>query len=160
MSTIIATERPTDRPHPLYPAPIAQHYETGGWKGENPGSCGVECACGVTFAGFDSLADAAECLARHIEGASQDRPADENRCRVPWCAMHLGDGEPTHLSDDATVTATAGGPAERREVLVSTERWDASSAVRLQNAGDAAMTADEALHLAGLLILAARRAQS
>lgn len=51
----------------LIPAPIAAHYETGAWKGDKPGECGIECACGVTFDGFDSLAEAAECLARHIE---------------------------------------------------------------------------------------------
>lgn len=53
-------------PEPATPKPIAKHYETGGWKGDEPGSCGLECACGVTFDGFDSLAEAAEVMAHHI----------------------------------------------------------------------------------------------
>jgi hypothetical protein len=84
---------------------------------------------------------------------------DDLQC-PSWCVLHMrgDDGEPTHLSNDATMRATAGGPAEHSEVSVSVERAGAASAVRIQNAGDTPMTADEALHLAGLLILAARRA--
>lgn len=67
----------------LVPAPIAVHYETSGWKGKGPGTCGVECACGVTYDNFDSLAEAAELLARHIEAANSPtgltKAADESR---------------------------------------------------------------------------------
>lgn len=49
------------------PVPVREHYEARGWKGTEPGTCGVECACGVAYDGFDSLAEAAELLARHIE---------------------------------------------------------------------------------------------
>lgn len=51
-------------------APVAQHVEAGGWKGAGPGGCGVECSCGVTFDGFDSLDEAAEQLALHIEASA------------------------------------------------------------------------------------------
>lgn len=40
-----------------------------------PGGCGAECACGVTFDGFDTLAEATEFLSRHI--------ADETAPPVP-----------------------------------------------------------------------------
>jgi hypothetical protein len=61
----------------LVPKPIAQHYESGGWKGASPGTSGVECACGVTYDGFDSLAEAADQLARHIEaGNAETAPGD------------------------------------------------------------------------------------
>jgi len=43
----------------------AEHYETGGWKG-GPGGCGVKCACGTVFDGFDSLGEATDLLNAHI----------------------------------------------------------------------------------------------
>lgn len=52
------------------PEPIAEHYETGGWKGEGAGTCGIECACGVTYDGFDSLAEAKLQLSWHIADPS------------------------------------------------------------------------------------------
>lgn len=54
------------------PSPGAEHNDAGGWKGAGPGSCGVECSCGVTFDGFDTLNEAHEQLARHIETANAD----------------------------------------------------------------------------------------
>ncbi|GIE75755.1 hypothetical protein Aph02nite_17050 [Actinoplanes philippinensis] len=60
------------------------HYEVRGWKGDGPGECGVECACGeATFDGFDSLAEASAQLAFHIEAATSPtgltKAADESR---------------------------------------------------------------------------------
>ena len=49
-----------------------QHGEVGGWAGPYPGQCGIECACGVTFDGFDTLAQAHELLDLHI--ASYRKP--------------------------------------------------------------------------------------
>jgi hypothetical protein len=60
---------------PAEPAPVAEHYEARGWKGEGDGTgtCGVQCACGVTYDGFDSLAEASTFLALHIaDPAGQD----------------------------------------------------------------------------------------
>lgn len=37
------------------------HRVVAAWKGDEPGSCGFECACGDTFDGFDSIADAEAC---------------------------------------------------------------------------------------------------
>jgi len=81
--------------------------------------------------------------------------ADDASCPA-WCAVHLDADDPLHLSEDATMTALA----DQVELTVSIEQLRGVASVRLQNAGDVPMTPDEALHLAGLLILAARRAQS
>lgn len=74
-----------------------EHAEVGGWKGEGPGTCGVECACGVTYDNFDSLAEASELLARHIadprgmdrsrSDEDADDPAPVSPARVP---PHVG----------------------------------------------------------------------
>lgn len=37
------------------------HRVVSAWKGEEPGSCGFECACGDVFDGFDSIAEAEAC---------------------------------------------------------------------------------------------------
>ncbi|MFG2071002.1 DUF6884 domain-containing protein [Micromonospora tulbaghiae] len=42
-----------------------EHREVAGWGGVQ-GECGVSCACGTTFDGFDTLADAHTMLAVHI----------------------------------------------------------------------------------------------
>ncbi|HEY9416892.1 MAG TPA: hypothetical protein VIQ30_19215, partial [Pseudonocardia sp.] len=47
------------------PAIVAAHQHAGGWKG-GPGECGVQCACGLTFDGFDSIREAAKLLGDHI----------------------------------------------------------------------------------------------
>lgn len=52
----------------------AQHTQRSGWVGE-AGECGAECTCGVTFDGFDTLAEAAAMLAEHI--ADPDRKGTE-----------------------------------------------------------------------------------
>lgn len=43
----------------------AKHQQVAGWGGI-PGACGVECACGTTFDGFDSIAEALVLLDQHI----------------------------------------------------------------------------------------------
>lgn len=45
---------------------IAEHEISTAWKGDDPGQCGAQCRCGVTYDGFDTLAEASEFLARHI----------------------------------------------------------------------------------------------
>lgn len=84
-----------------------------------------------------------------------------------WCVMdgRPGDGAVFHNSDIAEVIPTAGAPTERRPYEVSVEQYvrpdgrsDAPTVIL--DGGRNPMTADEALHLAGLLILAARRAGS
>lgn len=42
-----------------------EHKRVAGWGGV-PGECGVECACGVTFDNFDTIAEADALLQRHI----------------------------------------------------------------------------------------------
>lgn len=86
--------RPGDpKPTPLTPTPITEHYQVRAWKGEGPGTCGIECACGVTYDGFDSLAEATQQLGWHIadpsgqdfgraDSAKQDDPTPIGR-RVP-----------------------------------------------------------------------------
>lgn len=46
--------------------PEGEHRQVAGWKGTGPGESGVECACGTTFDGFNSLGEAVEMLDRHI----------------------------------------------------------------------------------------------
>lgn len=45
-----------------------EHMQVAGWGGV-PGECGVECACGVTYDNFDTIAEASELLDQHIEAA-------------------------------------------------------------------------------------------
>lgn len=54
--------------HPAVETPA--HYETGGSAGPDSGDAGVDCACGIGFHGFDSLAEARELLDRHIADAN------------------------------------------------------------------------------------------
>jgi hypothetical protein len=65
------------------PEPVAapaEHHQSGGWKSTAPGTCGAECACGVTFDGFDTLAEAVELVERHIadpEGRAYSRETED-----------------------------------------------------------------------------------
>lgn len=43
-----------------------EHYEKRVWIGDDPGSCGAECACGLGYAGFDSVGEASRLLEVHI----------------------------------------------------------------------------------------------
>lgn len=79
--------READDPTPVSGARMP-HHESGGWKGTGPGSCGVECACGVVFDGFDTLVAAAEQLARHIEAATAGPKADHRTCVDPGDQEH------------------------------------------------------------------------
>lgn len=67
----------------------------------------------------------------------------------PWCAAHI----PSHISAEQTVVATSG--PERVEIYVSLEQENetvALPAVRIQRAGDAPMTPEQAIQLGLLLI--------
>lgn len=56
------------------PARRAQgHYQTAGWAG-GPGECGEQCVCGVTYDGFDTIADAGAFLDRHIAASRPAQP--------------------------------------------------------------------------------------
>lgn len=54
---------------PLDSPAAADHHHVAGWGGET-GRCGVECVCGVTFDGFDTIAEAVELLDHHIGSAT------------------------------------------------------------------------------------------
>jgi hypothetical protein len=54
------------------PVVVRVHEMVRGWGGV-PGGCGAECACGVTFDGFDTLTEATAMLADHI--AAETAPA-------------------------------------------------------------------------------------
>lgn len=64
---VVDLQRPLRWPSPVSSAaePEPEHRMVRGWKGE-PGECGAECACGVTYDGFDSLGRASELLDGHI----------------------------------------------------------------------------------------------
>lgn len=53
-----------------------EHRHVGGATG-GPGECEAWCACGVTFAGFDTHAEAAAMLDEHIARPAPDVPAQE-----------------------------------------------------------------------------------
>jgi hypothetical protein len=88
--------------------PKPKHFESGGWKGEDPGTCGIECGCGVTYDGFDTLAEAKKQLQWHIEdpsGLSRSR-ADEDTDpqpaagRVePHAGAVVGDGQLVEIAE-------------------------------------------------------------
>lgn len=50
---------------PTWRAPSQEHRQTAGWGGV-PGECGVECACGLIYDGFDTIREAAELLDQHV----------------------------------------------------------------------------------------------
>jgi hypothetical protein len=80
-----------------------------------------------------------------------------------WCVVHCpgDDGAVLHLSDDRSVTGTAGGPNERTTIHVTVEQLQRpgraleSASVRVD---DNPMAPDEALALAAILVEAARSA--
>lgn len=45
--------------------PTGEHRYAEGWKG-GPGECGASCACGLTYDGFDTLAEPSELIDRHV----------------------------------------------------------------------------------------------
>lgn len=49
---------------------IPAHYQTGGWTGGGDGGSGAECACGLGYGGFDTLAEAVAVLDAHIADAN------------------------------------------------------------------------------------------
>jgi hypothetical protein len=54
------------------------HYQTSGWGGV-PGECGAECVCGVTFDGFDSIAEASALLDGHMAASPRPRTREPLR---------------------------------------------------------------------------------
>ncbi|MBM0240247.1 hypothetical protein JNW88_29755 [Micromonospora sp. ATA32] len=56
----------------------AAHHHTAGWGGV-PGECGVECACGLTYDGFDTIAEAAALLDNHIARETGRRQKEMTR---------------------------------------------------------------------------------
>ncbi|MEO3929971.1 hypothetical protein ABGB07_39890 [Micromonosporaceae bacterium B7E4] len=75
------------------PVDEVEHYLVAG-SGGVAGECSVECACGVTFAGFDTHAEARELLNRHIADATA-RPARG--------AVRMPDGYRVDLAETMTL---------------------------------------------------------
>jgi hypothetical protein len=57
---------------PTEPSEPAEHYHASGTAGR-PGECAASCACGVTFDGFDTHAEALDALNSHIGSAIGER---------------------------------------------------------------------------------------
>ncbi|WP_328465458.1 hypothetical protein OHA21_43640 [Actinoplanes sp. NBC_00393] len=53
-----------------------EHHQVRGWKDDEFGTAGVECACGTTYDNFSTLAEAVAELERHIEAANAEKPAE------------------------------------------------------------------------------------
>jgi hypothetical protein len=51
----------------------AEHRQAGAWAGGGL-VCGVECACGLVFDGFDTLGEARDLLTQHIDDEAQVTP--------------------------------------------------------------------------------------
>ena len=68
------------------------HRLTSAWGGVR-GECGVSCECGVTFDGFDTIAEAEALLDNHIEQAAVTHPqwCDLTRC---WAYESTADNPP------------------------------------------------------------------
>lgn len=62
---------------------VETHGLTRFWKGDDPGSCGAECECGVSFDGFDTLAEATGLINDHIATETGARPAADVVPTVP-----------------------------------------------------------------------------
>lgn len=100
---IIAWHR-EGRPAEPSPEPLAEHYEANGWIGPGTtGSAGIECVCGVTYDGFDTLAEARTQLSWHIadptgqdygraDTAEADDPTPVSPARVPLHNGAMTDG--------------------------------------------------------------------
>lgn len=84
------------------PKTVPVHVISGGWTGGNGGS-GVECVCGVTYDGFDTIDEATQLLQVHIADANADptglgfnREADDptpvSPARVPLHEGAIVDG--------------------------------------------------------------------
>lgn len=55
-------------------APSRRCFQVSGWVGP-PGECGVSCSCGLTFDGFDTIAQAAALLDGHIADGCPPAPS-------------------------------------------------------------------------------------
>lgn len=50
---------------------MSDHKQATVWGGSIPGACGVECSCGTTYDGFDTIAEASELLDEHIRSSNE-----------------------------------------------------------------------------------------
>ncbi|MFI6760610.1 hypothetical protein ACIBF5_15890 [Micromonospora sp. NPDC050417] len=72
MVDVVADELPVDEP--------VEHYMVAGEAG-GPGECSATCACGTTYAGFNTLAEATAELTVHISETETPEPATDPRRR-------------------------------------------------------------------------------
>jgi hypothetical protein len=100
---------------PQEPDPTPEHDAAEAWKGTEPGSCGVECVCGVVFDGFDTLAEATQELKHHIKTPEPDAVSTAPSGPGPAEVAPTGGAGTT----SAPVTPPPGSPAtwtdEQRE---------------------------------------------
>lgn len=100
-SPALAVESPAPAA-PQEPDLIPEHDAASAWKGDEPGSCGVACLCGVELDGFDTLDEAAEELARHIE-----TPESASEGAAPLAGSGLDDSAPNGAPRPADPTLDA-----------------------------------------------------
>lgn len=130
---------PEGRAAGIVPEPIAKHYEARGWTGEFSGGSGVECACGVGFDGFDSLAQASELLTRHIvDEAHADALFDDGQRAKAAVVADLRAGEHGRVMSPNLAQFLAGKEYRRREaahflgLTESAEHYPAKPPVHLE----------------------------
>lgn len=113
--------QPTTTTHPDSKPDNVEHREAGAWKDDTiRGGCGAECACGFTYDGFDSLADAAAMLHQHIldEAPAELREEYEQReldqDRIPdatgfaeWLTRRNATAEPAEAESERPVKPAA-----------------------------------------------------
>lgn len=92
---------------------VPKHFETRGWNG-GPGNCGVECACGIGFGGFDSLTEAGAVLDEHIAESNDPRDEDNQRAKAAVVA-DLRPGEHARIANPGLAQFLAGKEHKRRE---------------------------------------------
>ncbi|WIM97803.1 hypothetical protein ACTOB_001357 [Actinoplanes oblitus] len=102
------------------PEPVAEHYHLSGQTG-GPGECAAECACGLTFSGFDTLAEAVAQVDRHIAdptGAAYQREAEDAELVIGRIPPRFEDGRNPGVAVDepfrsgTTCEELSDGPAE------------------------------------------------
>lgn len=80
-----------------------EHRYAGGWKGaDGEGDCGAYCACGETYAGFDTLGEASELVEAHVRKMNGDNGCDATATASPDGSS---DGSPEEVS------STGGSPS-------------------------------------------------
>ncbi|BCJ45364.1 hypothetical protein GCM10010168_86330 [Actinoplanes ianthinogenes] len=107
-STYRKDPEPKPEPEPLpdpQPASIVEHYHSAGQAG-GQGECASECACGTSFSGFDSLAEAVEQVELHIAdatGVTYQREPDDPGVPGRRIAPHFEDARNPGVAVDATL---------------------------------------------------------